>query len=62
MNFWLHGESQHLPTAIVRDRAAQLVKHLEHEAVSKAEGLTVLRVRLWQNVQLVQRVALGSTY
>eukprot|EP00435_Cladocopium_sp_Y103_P011248 s3540_g2.t3 len=47
VKFWLHGEGQQLPTALVgsrvmvqlRDRAAQLVKHLEPEDVSKKDGL-----------------------
>eukprot|EP00435_Cladocopium_sp_Y103_P028375 s3150_g7.t1 len=47
VKFWLHGEGQQLPTSLVgarvmvqlRDRAAQLVKHLEPEDVSTKDGL-----------------------
>ena len=47
VKFWLHGEGQQLPTSLVgprvmvqlRDRAAQLVKHLEPEDVGQKEGL-----------------------
>eukprot|EP00435_Cladocopium_sp_Y103_P015241 s2361_g3.t1 len=47
VRFWLHGEGQQLPTSLVgprvmvqlRDRAAQLVKHLEPEHVDGKDGL-----------------------
>ena len=47
VRFWLHGEGQQLPTRLVgprvmvqlRDRAAQLVKHLEPEHVDGKDGL-----------------------
>ena len=47
VRFWLHGEGHQLPVGLVgprvmvqlRDRAAQLVKHLEPEDVSGKEGL-----------------------
>lgn len=50
VKLWLHGEGNQLPTAIVgarvmvqlRDRAAQLVKHLEPEDVGKPEGLDTI--------------------
>eukprot|EP00435_Cladocopium_sp_Y103_P058267 s440_g20.t1 len=47
VRFWLHGEGHQLPVALVgprvmvqlRDRAAQLVKHLEPEDVDNKDGL-----------------------
>ena len=47
VRFWLHGEGQQLPTSLVgprvmvqlRERAAQLVKHLEPEDVNGKDGL-----------------------
>ena len=50
VKFWMKGEGTHLPTALVgprvmvqlRDRAAQLVKHLEPEDVDGKEGLQLI--------------------
>ena len=50
VKFWMKGEGTHLPTSLVgprvmvqlRDRAAQLVKHLEPEDVDGKEGLQLI--------------------
>ena len=47
VRFWIHGEGQQLPVSLIgprvmvqlRERAAQLVKHLEPENVDGADGL-----------------------